>query len=308
MSSEESETPSVHTEPGFPDDREAWGPGRVAARNPLVPAFREWWKHNPLSVLRASGKANLWRRFEAEVVEGKSPLEAAQGPYTTTLEDLARCASCRRCARARVLRCVCAPPPPPAAVLPPFCRRRRFLCCGVRSGTVAAADAAACCRRCGAQKQCLISNHPFSLLPPSVHNTTHSPPMPADLAAGGGDDVPSDELWWGTPDPAVYAPGTATLSRQQIAEEAAKGNVVTLRAFREALEGAEDWEIDVRELFFTVLGVLVKRAARPPPCLCLPLSICTLDFAPLANMTCLPPPLQRRRCATSCCCTGCAPR
>lgn len=92
-SEEESETPSVHTEPGFGDDRDAWGPSRVAAKDPLVPAYREWWKNNPLNNLRASGKANLWRRFQAEVVEGKTPLQAAQGPHTTTLADLKRCAA-----------------------------------------------------------------------------------------------------------------------------------------------------------------------------------------------------------------------
>jgi hypothetical protein len=83
-------TTTVHTEPGLPDNREAWGPYRVAKNNPLVPEYREWWKNNPLNNLRGAAKTALWRRFEAEVVEGKSPLEAAQGPYTTTLDDLRR--------------------------------------------------------------------------------------------------------------------------------------------------------------------------------------------------------------------------
>ena len=55
-----------------------------------MPEYREWWKNNPLNNLRGAAKTALWRRFEAEVVEGKSPLEAAQGPYTTTLDDLRR--------------------------------------------------------------------------------------------------------------------------------------------------------------------------------------------------------------------------
>jgi hypothetical protein len=91
VSSDETEaTTSVHTEPGLSDERDAYEPFRVASRNPLVPAYREWWRRNPLNNLRASGKANLWRRFQAEVVDGKTPLEAAQGDHTRTLEDLKR--------------------------------------------------------------------------------------------------------------------------------------------------------------------------------------------------------------------------
>jgi hypothetical protein len=89
-SSDESDaTTTVLTEPGLPDAREAWGPFRVAKGNPLVPEYREWWKANPLNNLRGAAKASLWRRFQAEVVDGKTPLEASQGPYTRTLEDLA---------------------------------------------------------------------------------------------------------------------------------------------------------------------------------------------------------------------------
>jgi hypothetical protein len=34
-----------------------------------------------------------------------------------------------------------------------------------------------------------------------------------DALAGPLPDVPSDELWWGEPDPAVYGPGTNHLSK-----------------------------------------------------------------------------------------------
>lgn len=82
-------TTTVHTEPGDTDeDRDAYEPFRVASRNPQVPAYRAWWRSNPLNNLRGARKANLWRRFQAEVVEGKSPLEAAKGDHTRTLEDL----------------------------------------------------------------------------------------------------------------------------------------------------------------------------------------------------------------------------
>jgi hypothetical protein len=86
--SDSEATTTVYTEAGVSDGREAWGPGRVASKNPDVPAYREWWKNNPLNNLRSGRKANLWNRFQAEVVEGKTPLEAAQGMHTMTLEDL----------------------------------------------------------------------------------------------------------------------------------------------------------------------------------------------------------------------------
>jgi hypothetical protein len=91
--SESEATTTVLTEPGFSEGRdERHGPGRVAAADPdAVAAYRQWWRANPLNNLRPGGKTNLWARFRAETVEGKSPLEAAQGPYTQTLDDLARC-------------------------------------------------------------------------------------------------------------------------------------------------------------------------------------------------------------------------
>ena len=39
--------------------------------------------------------------------------------------------------------------------------------------------------------------------------------------------------------------GTNYLNKEQLAEERAKGNVVTMKDFREQLEKAEDWEIEV---------------------------------------------------------------
>jgi len=96
--SDSEATTTVHTEPGLSDDvRDAWGPARVAKKNPAeVAAYREWWKNSPLNNLRSGTKANLWQRFQAEVVEGKTPLEAAQGPHTMTLDDLKECVS-ERC-------------------------------------------------------------------------------------------------------------------------------------------------------------------------------------------------------------------
>jgi hypothetical protein len=42
------------------------------------------------------------------------------------------------------------------------------------------------------------------------------------------------------------------LRRQQLAEECDKGNVVTLRRFREALDKAEDWELEAMRHLLTV--------------------------------------------------------
>ncbi|GBF89096.1 hypothetical protein Rsub_01813 [Raphidocelis subcapitata] len=177
-SSDETEaTTSVHTEPGAPDGREAWDPFRVARNNPQVEAYREWWRNNPLNNLRSGPKANLWRRFQAEVVEGKTPLEASQGPHTMTLEDL---------------------------------------------------------------KMPIIKTEDL------------------DELLGPETEVPSDELWWGTPDPAVYAQGTMHLNKKQLAEECEKGNLVTLRRFREMLGAAEDWEIEEMQRLLSVFEARQK--------------------------------------------------
>jgi hypothetical protein len=131
--------------------------------------------------------------------------------------------------------------------------------------------------------------------PRTPHSPTPRPPLPSDFdeVLGPDPDVPSDELWWGVPDPEVYAKGTTHLNRfvgegplyvpllfvtmlqgrlergelpgrggscslirqygtetltenrRQIDEECEKGNVVTLRRFREMMATAEDWELDV---------------------------------------------------------------
>jgi hypothetical protein len=60
-------------------------------------------------------------------------------------------------------------------------------------------------------------------------------------------ELPSDEAWFGEPDPSVYAPGTNDLTKEQLAQEVAKGNVATLRQLREHLEGASPEELQVRQ-------------------------------------------------------------
>jgi hypothetical protein len=68
------------------------------------------------------------------------------------------------------------------------------------------------------------------------------------LADGGFDlqELPSDEAWCGCPDPAVYAAGTNNLSKEQLAEEVAKGNVVTMRQLKQHLATASDEDLEVR--------------------------------------------------------------
>jgi hypothetical protein len=83
-------------------------------------------------------------------------------------------------------------------------------------------------------------------LPPNFDDIVRAA---AGADATATDDVPSDELWWGEPDPKIYAPGTLKLDKKQLEEEVAKGNVVTLAAFREALDKADAREIDVRRVW-----------------------------------------------------------
>jgi hypothetical protein len=94
-SEEESETATVLTEPSAGDEqREAYGPMRVASKDPRVARYREWWRANPLNNLFPFPKPSLWRRFNAEVVEGKTPEEASLSGANVTLDDLKRCVVC----------------------------------------------------------------------------------------------------------------------------------------------------------------------------------------------------------------------
>jgi hypothetical protein len=71
-----------------------------------------------------------------------------------------------------------------------------------------------------------------------------------EILAGGSFDLqelPSDEAWCGCPDPAVYAAGTNSLSKVQLAEEVAKGNVVTLRQLMQHLATASEADLEVRQ-------------------------------------------------------------
>ncbi|KAF8072638.1 hypothetical protein HT031_000298 [Scenedesmus sp. PABB004] len=81
-----------------------------------------------------------------------------------------------------------------------------------------------------------------------LQDITARGPTPAEVLAGGGFDVealPSDEAWFGTPDPAIYAAGTNSLTKAQLAEEAAKGSVVTLRQLKQHLAAASDEELEL---------------------------------------------------------------
>lgn len=57
--------------------------------------------------------------------------------------------------------------------------------------------------------------------------------------------LPSDEAWFGEPDPAIYASGTNDLSKEQLAQEVAKGNVCTLRQLKQHLLSASDEDLEV---------------------------------------------------------------
>lgn len=58
--------------------------------------------------------------------------------------------------------------------------------------------------------------------------------------------LPSDEAWFGEPDPAVYAAGTNDLTKEQLQQEVAKGNVCTLRQLKQHLLTASEDELEVR--------------------------------------------------------------
>lgn len=59
--------------------------------------------------------------------------------------------------------------------------------------------------------------------------------------------LPSDEAWFGEPDPSIYAAGTNDLTKEQLAEELAKGNVCTLRQLKQHLLTASESELEVRD-------------------------------------------------------------
>jgi hypothetical protein len=57
--------------------------------------------------------------------------------------------------------------------------------------------------------------------------------------------LPSDEAWFGEPDPSIYAAGTNDLTKEQLAQEVAKGNVCTLRQLKSHLLTATEDELAV---------------------------------------------------------------
>jgi hypothetical protein len=96
----------------------------------------------------------------------------------------------------------------------------------------------------------------FLLIAHSTEGCSEGPTLSEVLADGSFqvEELPSDEAWFGTPDPAIYTAGTNNLDKQQLAEEVAKGNVVTLRQLKQHLAQASDEELKVR-----------APAGPPPP-------------------------------------------
>ncbi len=81
-----------------------------------------------------------------------------------------------------------------------------------------------------------------------AHLANRQAPTPGAYSSGSNpdrDNLPSDEAWFGTPDPDIYAAGTNALDKQQLEEERRKGNVLTLRDVRLAAEKAQGWELEV---------------------------------------------------------------
>lgn len=74
--------------------------------------------------------------------------------------------------------------------------------------------------------------------------------------------LPSDEAWFGEPDPSIYAPGTNDLSKEQLAEELAKGNVCTLRQLKQHLLTASESELEVSESVWWAGGWIQRDHAR----------------------------------------------
>jgi hypothetical protein len=58
--------------------------------------------------------------------------------------------------------------------------------------------------------------------------------------------LPSDEAWFGEPDTSIYAAGTNDLTKEQLEQEVAKGNVCTLRQLKQHLLTASDEDLEVR--------------------------------------------------------------
>jgi hypothetical protein len=84
---ESEEELTVFTEPSAPDERQKYGAYRLADDPQRVERYRKWWRANPLNNLWQP-KAALWRRFKAEVEEGKTPEEASIGGANLTLDDI----------------------------------------------------------------------------------------------------------------------------------------------------------------------------------------------------------------------------
>jgi len=101
--------------------------------------------------------------------------------------------------------------------------------------------------------------HPPCLPPASLPPSLRRGPTIQEVLDEGEyelQQLPSDEAWFGEPDPAKYAPGTNDLTRDQLAEEVAKGNVCTLRQLKQHLTTATDEELAVSSLAPTTVGAV----------------------------------------------------
>lgn len=74
--------------------------------------------------------------------------------------------------------------------------------------------------------------------------------------------LPSDEAWFGEPDPSIYAAGTNDLTKEQLAQEVAKGNVCTLRQLKSHLLTATEDELAVSSTDPASLACFAPGGAR----------------------------------------------
>lgn len=97
-----------------------------------------------------------------------------------------------------------------------------------------------------------LHHHAYIIAAPISHgfvfHRRRGPPPPSTLTLDpdADDDHPSDQVWFGEPDPDIYQPGTIALTPAQVEEEKRKGNIMTMREFKEQLKTAEPWETEVR--------------------------------------------------------------
>mgnify|MGYP001807364607 CR=1 FL=1 len=110
----------------------------------------------------------------------------------------------------------------------------------------------ACCRTRALPLHFSASCLPPSLPSPPTHFTPpqhrRGPTLQEVLEEGEYEmqPLPSDEAWFGEPDTSIYAAGTNDLTKEQLDQEVAKGNVCTLRQLKQHLLTASDEDLEVR--------------------------------------------------------------